>query len=1023
MNIIRRSWPVVALASALAMVGGALVLFRGPSSPANVDTFRDLVAAAGARRTTQGRLTGFAYGPLQAAVRAAADNTTDLLLIAAAGRAQQAAHEHPTTTNLHAYGVALLLLGKYDDAIANLQAAVEQQPRDGAVLNDLAVALAERASHANRAADHPRALEYAERARQSGSTPESIFNAAITRERLGLRERAIEAWRDYLRGDSASGWAAEARTRLAALQEPLPRNRWRDAANLLATNAIAEGDFLGLSRDVPDRVPEMLLGPVLGHWARTKDPAALTYAAKLAAAYATATADDSLQRGVASLSMNDANIATVRSLSEAYVLQARDSWIESESHLQSALASLASSQAILRQWAAFGLGRVRYLRGAAEQSERDFTDVISAAQSLRAPSLAARAFWLRGVVRFTQGRWAQSRADYQDAIRAFNAAHDPQGVAIVHVNLSILFRFLGDSDGVWQHRMAALSRIPTHQPTLAHGFFITTAVTASLENLDRVALLFLDEAVKNSTTDIAAYTRAETFLQRAKALDRVGRHDEAERDLVNADAQSHGIDDDAVQKRVRLSWLTAAAQIHHERNPAQAASESLEAIRDAQERGDLLRSAELHLYLGRALARQSNYVEALTSINDGIADFQKARASIPATDPTRLSAFEPVWELFDEAFTLQIESPTFDRAAAFATYESGRAQTVLDLRSQRSVDFDTMRQLLAEQQTLVLLNQQPTRLLAWIIQRDSDRLIKLPIGEPEARRLTDAYLGALKTGATTADASRALHRSILSPILEHVAPGHAIVIVDDQPFVGLPWSALIDPATGEPAIARWSISVSPSASLVVRPHSVHPVASGSSVLVVSAADIDSELPPLSGARDEARQIVDLYPQSTFLEGQRATATQLLERLPSSRVIHIAAHGINNGVYPLLSRLVLAAEPNDLDSLSVRDLLQAARLDEGTLVVLAACSTVGQAAIRGEGAIGMAWGFLAAGASTVIATLWDVDDTGVTPIMVDMHRRMIAGAAPQDALRAAQLAAIARGQDERVWASLQLVGVP
>jgi CHAT domain-containing protein len=1022
MNVMRRSWPVVALAGTIAVIGGAMLLFRGPA-PANADTFRDLVAAAGARRTTQGRLTGFAYGPLQAAVRAAADNSADLPLIAAAGRAQQAAHEHPTTSNLHAYGVALLLLGKYDGAIANLQAAVEQQPRDAAMLNDLAVAFAERASRANWAADHPRALEYAERARQAGSPPESVFNVAITLERFGLRDRAIERWQEYLRHDNASGWADEARTRLAELQSSPSRSRWRDAATLLTTNSVSESQLLELSREVPDRVPDLLLGPVIGRWAGTKDAAALEYAARFSAAYATATGDDSLQRAVATLSPTDGTVAAARSLSEGFVLLARDRYIDAEPHLQKSLALLTPSQAVLRQWAAFGLGRVRYFRGAAEQSLRDFTAVIGVARSLNAPSLAARALWVRGIVRFTQGQWALSRADYEDAIRAFKAANDPQGVAIVHVNLSILFRFLGDRDEVWQHRMAALSHIPTHQPTLAHGFLITTAVTASLENLDRVALLFLDEAVKNATTDIPAYTRAETLLQRAKALDRLGRHDDAERDLTAADAESRGIDDGTVQKRVRLSWLTAAAQIHHERNPAQAAGESIEAIANAQERGDLLRSAELHLYLGRALARQSNYTEALTSINDGIADFQKARASIPATDPTRLSSFEPAWELFDEAFSLQVESPTFDRAAAFAAYESSRAQTVLDLRSQRSVDFETMRQSLAEKETLVLLHQQPARLLAWIIQRDTDRLIKLPIGESEARRLTDAYRGGLKTGATTADASRALYRAILSSILQHVPPGHAIVIIDDQPFTGLPWSALVDPATNEPAIARWSISVSPSASLAVRPHAVHPAASGSSALVVSAADVDSELPPLSGARAEARQVADLYPHSEFLEGRRATATQVLERMPSSRVIHVSAHAISNGAYPLLSRLVLAAQPNDLDGLSVRDLLQGSRLDEGTLVVLAACSTIGQTTIRGEGAIGMAWGFLAAGASTVIATLWDVDDAGVTPIVIDMHRRLIAGAAPQDALRAAQLTAIARGQDERIWASLQLVGLP
>ena len=125
-----------------------------------------------------------------------------------------------------------------------------------------------------------------------------------------------------------------------------------------------------------------------------------------------------------------------------------------------------------------------------------------------------------------------------------------------------------------------------------------------------------------------------------------------------------------------------------------------------------MRSAELHLYQGRAFARQSNLTEARRTIDDGIADFHKARTSISATDPIRLSAFEPVWELFDEAFTLQIAAPDFDRAAAFAKYESSRAQTLLELRSQATSDFSAVQSALGERQTLVLLNQQPEELLA-----------------------------------------------------------------------------------------------------------------------------------------------------------------------------------------------------------------------------------------------------------------------------------------------------------------------
>jgi CHAT domain-containing protein len=133
--------------------------------------------------------------------------------------------------------------------------------------------------------------------------------------------------------------------------------------------------------------------------------------------------------------------------------------------------------------------------------------------------------------------------------------------------------------------------------------------------------------------------------------------------------------------------------------------------------------------------------------------------------------------------------------------------------------------------------------------------------------------------------------------------------------------------------------------------------------------------------------------------------------------------VNNNLYPLLSRLVLYPDEKNDVGLRVADLLRAPRLSPSSLVVLAACSTGGVITRRGEGALGLAWGFLAAGAASVVATLWDVDDRAVSPLFIDFHRRVASGMRPSDALRAAQRAARGRGQPEHVWASLQLVGQP
>ena len=77
----------------------------------------------GTERTFEGRLSGgFAYGAVRTPTRSGTD-TANLSLLAAAGELQQAAAADPSATNLHAWGVAQLLLADYDNALVNLRDA------------------------------------------------------------------------------------------------------------------------------------------------------------------------------------------------------------------------------------------------------------------------------------------------------------------------------------------------------------------------------------------------------------------------------------------------------------------------------------------------------------------------------------------------------------------------------------------------------------------------------------------------------------------------------------------------------------------------------------------------------------------------------------------------------------------------------------------------------------------------------------------------------------------------------------
>jgi len=209
----------VATAAILLVVVGSDRLMPGRRPSAELQA---LVAAVGTERTIEGRLTGgFAYGPLRGPVRsgeaAAAPVSPDVRIAAAHSEKSLAALN--SADALHALGVASLVVGDIDRAIATMERAAAQPSPDPRFLADLATAYFARAAQQNRHQDLDKALAAADRAVKANPTlPEALFNRALALDRLSLSEEARTAWQDYLAVDDSSGWADEARAHLQGLR-------------------------------------------------------------------------------------------------------------------------------------------------------------------------------------------------------------------------------------------------------------------------------------------------------------------------------------------------------------------------------------------------------------------------------------------------------------------------------------------------------------------------------------------------------------------------------------------------------------------------------------------------------------------------------------------------------------------------------------------------------------------------------------------------------------------------------------
>lgn len=140
------------------------------------------------------------------------------------------------------------------------------------------------------------------------------------------------------------------------------------------------------------------------------------------------------------------------------------------------------------------------------------------------------------------------------------------------------------------------------------------------------------------------------------------------------------------------------------------------------------------------------------------------------------------------------------------------------------------------------------------------------------------------------------------------------------------------------------------------------------------------LEPLPFAGREARAVGDVA-----LVGAAATVPNFARALasrPRWRAIHLACHVWSDDATPGLASLVLAPAPGDAGLLGAAEWARW-RLD-ADLVVLSGCRSGAGPVVRGEGALGLTWAALAAGAREVVSAAWPVDDEAAGRLWIGVH---------------------------------------
>lgn len=403
-----------------------------------------------------------------------------------------------------------------------------------------------------------------------------------------------------------------------------------------------------------------------------------------------------------------------------------------------------------------------------------------------------------------------------------------------------------------------------------------------------------------------------------------------------------------------------------------------------------------------------------------------------------------------------------------ARYESLQARInssakLINLLRPQPLSYETIKNQITNADTSLLTYSLGSKdSFAWVVTSDGLKSYKLA-GKSTIERAVNQLLDLLKTPSINPDEERRLQtaidevsRLVLEPLSDRLKTSRLIVVADGV-LQYVPFQALKKfPSSAEPLVSQFDIIQAPSAStlaLVVQERTKRPPATkllvgfgdavfspdsqSNSIPTSTAAVIGArsdegttpkKLPRLFHAKRELRAIGELVgAESEFYVEHAARRDNLLKTdLTQFKILHIVTHGIIDADQPELSGLMLSlVDANDQPIHGFVGLADIYKMRAPVdLVVLSACHTAMGKEFRGEGLIGLTRGFMYAGASSVLASLWKVDDEATAELMKHFYTFLLQdGMTPPAALRAAQnkIRAQPRWSSPFFWAGFTFQG--
>ncbi len=998
----RPAWTILVPLAAAA--GVALVVWLRPFGLAFTADQRAeravalLARADAAQRPAIGRLgEPFGWAPAPQPTRSAtASRQLSPDAAAAVARIRQLAEASTSGATLHALGVAHLMTGDLDAAIATLSDAAADAPDVARVHADLAAAWLERWNRDRQPADANAALDQANAALlHAPDDAAALFNRAWAWEALGDRTEAVAAWQAVLDHDPGSGWATEASTHLDRLR--------RAGSGPIGLNDATSGEVMAaLARTRPSALHDALDAQLFSWAAAQQSGGGATLpglADRIAAALTSAGRDrfrPDLVRAVRSApspATRTALAATIAGWRDSQAAYAASDYVRSRAVALAAADAARvghvpveplEAQAV---WARFWSGGQRPAAAAEARG------LLGRLQARGYSFSAGRLLYLLGVETVGRAYLSDGLALYTRARDEARHAGADDLLATIDTGLAEGHRHVGDLSDAWRSHAEALSLLDGLPPRLRH-LVLSGAAISSLEGREYAAAWsYATLLIANADQWKHPAGFVGSRVQMIRALVGLGRRADAR---AYVDGAASYLDEDpsvAEQARYRSELDLVNGLALADADPPAAATAFGAAAEGFDRAGLSVRVPAVLLSRARAHVAAGDVPAARADLEAGLHLFEDQR---PLVRDAQLSVtrLDEAWDLYGDSIALAADDP--DTGLSIAERARGRALLDAVDRHQpvapaRTADFGAS---LPAATTALVYAVLTDRLVAWTVGPTAVHRVDRMISSRDLRRLVDRVSGELQTGRAGPAASE-LARLVI-PEDVPLRPDDTLAVLPDGPLYQVPFAALPRPGASGPLAPATRLLIAPSLTMLAAAAET-PAASPpeASALVVGYGAPRGDLPALPAIDDEVRAVAALYDHPIVLRGASATASAVLAALPHASVVHIAGHARSDDAHPSDSMLFVAPEgaraglrPEDVARLHLRP---------GTVVVLSGCETARGAVYRGEGAMNWARPFLAAGASAVIANLWPVRDEDAARAAQAVHEALRAGLTPAAAV--------------------------